>query len=56
MKSLHADARRILLIGDIGKAFSDADALQELPCEVHTHVLDALRAAAKSSFKAIAEY
>ncbi|MHC4239698.1 MAG: GGDEF domain-containing protein, partial [Planctomycetota bacterium] len=37
-----------------GKAFSDADALQELPCEVHTHVLDALRAAAKSSFKAIA--
>jgi len=52
--SSDADTRKILLIGDIGRAFLDAEAISELPCEVYTNMLDAIDAAAKNSFAAIA--
>jgi len=52
--SSDADTRKILLIGDIGRAFLDADAISELPCEVCANMLDAIDAAAKNSFAAIA--
>ncbi len=52
--SSDADSRKILLIGDIGRAFLDADAISELPCEVCANMLDAIDAAAKNSFAAIA--
>jgi len=42
------------LIGDISRAFSDGDTLRDLPCEVCTSMLDAVNAAAKNSFAAIA--
>ena len=48
-----ADTRKILLIGDIDRAFSDADTVRELPCEVYTNIPDAVDAAAKNSFQAI---
>lgn len=48
------DAGKILLIGDISKAFLDAGAMGELPCEVHTNMLDAIEAATRNSFSAIA--
>ena len=51
--SSDADTQKILLIGDIGSAFLDADAVRELPCEVYPNMLDAIDAAAKSSFRAI---
>jgi len=54
MKTSDTDARKILLIGDIYGAFIDADAISELPCEVHTNIGDAIGAAAKNSFAAIA--
>ena len=46
--------RRVLLIGDVGKAFIDADAVRGLPCEVHADVAGAVAAAGKNSFAAIA--
>ena len=49
-----ADARRILLIGDINGAFLDADAIRRLPCEIQTNMPDAIEMAAKNSFAAIA--
>ena len=52
--SSDADAWKILLVGDIGKAFLDSDAVKTLPCEVHANVLDAIDAAAKNNFVAIA--
>ena len=52
--SSDADAWKILLVGDIGKAFLDSDAVKTLPCEVHASVLDAIDAAAKNNFVAIA--
>jgi len=51
--SSHSDNREVLLIGDIGKAFLDADAVRELPCEVYTNMGDAIKAAAKNKFRAI---
>jgi len=54
MKTSDTEARKILLIGDIGRAFPDADAVGELPCEVHTNMRDGVNAAAKNSFAAIA--
>jgi GGDEF domain-containing protein len=36
---------RILLIGNIDRAFSDVNAADNLPCEVRTNVLDAIEAA-----------
>jgi len=52
--SSDADTRKILLIGDIGRAFLDADTISKLPCEVYADILDAIDAAAKNSFSAIA--
>ena len=52
--SSDADSRKILLIGDIGRTFLDADAISKLPCEVYANMLDAIDAAAKNNFAAIA--
>jgi len=52
--SSDAGTRKILLIGDIGRAFLDAEAISELPCEVYANMLDAIDAATKNSFAAIA--
>jgi diguanylate cyclase (GGDEF)-like protein len=49
-----ADTRRVLLIGDIARAFSDSDAIRGMPCEIQTNLLDAIDTAAKNSFVAIA--
>lgn len=48
------DSRRILLIGDISKAFLDADTISNLPCEIHSNMLDAIDSAAKNSFLGVA--
>jgi diguanylate cyclase (GGDEF)-like protein len=48
------DTRRILLIGDINGAFSDADAIRRLACEIQTNMPDAIETVAKNSFAAIA--
>ena len=45
--------QKILLIGDIGKVFLDAGVVAEERCEVCVNMLDAIEAAAKSSFSAI---
>jgi len=45
--------RKILLIGDIGRAFLDAGAVKELPCEVRANIADAIDAATKNSFRTI---
>ena len=61
--SSDTNSRRILLIGDINRAFLDADApaallrrakQQGLPCEIQTNMPDAIEMAARSSFAAIA--
>ncbi|MBW8040529.1 MAG: GGDEF domain-containing protein [Planctomycetes bacterium] len=49
-----SDFRKILLIGDISRAFLDAEAVRELPCEVFTNMPDAIEAASKNSFAAVA--
>ena len=58
----NADTRRILLIGDIKTAFSDADALSRagastelsrMSCEIRTIMPDAIDAAAKRHFRAV---
>ena len=46
------DSRRILLIGDIDRAFLDADAVRSLPCEVCGNMLDGIDAAARNDFRA----
>jgi diguanylate cyclase (GGDEF)-like protein len=52
--SAGADSRRVLLIGDINGAFSDADAIRRSACEIQTNMPDAIETAAKNSFAAIA--
>jgi len=52
--SSDVDTRKILLVGDISRAFLDAGAVSKLPCEVHANMLDAIDAAAKNNFTAIA--
>jgi diguanylate cyclase (GGDEF)-like protein len=61
--SSDTNSRRILLIGDINRAFLDADApaallrrakQQGLACEIQTNMPDAIEMAARSSFAAIA--
>ncbi|MFQ6036756.1 MAG: GGDEF domain-containing protein [Sedimentisphaerales bacterium] len=44
---------KILLIGDISKAFLDTSSIINKDCEVHTNMLDAINAAAKNNFTAI---
>ncbi|UCC22426.1 MAG: GGDEF domain-containing protein [Planctomycetota bacterium] len=52
--SSHTDACKILLVGDIGRAFLDTDAARRLPCEIHGNISDAIDAAAKNNFTAVA--
>ena len=44
---------KILLVGDVGKAFLDAGAITEKHCVVCTNMLDAIDVAAKNDFAAI---
>ncbi len=53
MKTSDSDTRKILLIGDIGRIFLDADAVSKPPCEVYGNMPDAIEAAAKNNFRAI---
>jgi diguanylate cyclase (GGDEF)-like protein len=53
MSASYTDTRKVLLIGDIGRAFLDADAVREFPCQVHSDILDGIEAASKNNFKAI---
>jgi diguanylate cyclase (GGDEF)-like protein len=53
-QSADTNTRKVLLIGDIDRAFLDADAVGRLPCEIRTDMPDAIEAAAKKSFAAIA--
>ena len=47
------DGRKILLIGDVDRAFSDADAVRQLPCAIQTNIPDAVSLAEKENFAAI---
>lgn len=51
--SAGASARRVLLVGDIGGAFLDADAVRRLPCEIQTNIPDGIAAAAKNRYDTI---
>jgi len=53
MNAPDTDSRKILLIGDISRAFLDAGAITKEPCEVRTSMPDAIDVAAKNSFRAI---
>jgi len=48
------ETRKILLVGDINKAFLDAGSVTDKHCEVYANMLDAIDAAAKNNFAAIA--
>jgi GGDEF domain-containing protein len=45
--------RKILLVGDVSKAFLEADAVTERHCEICPNISDAVSAAAKNEFAAI---
>ncbi|UCD49869.1 MAG: GGDEF domain-containing protein [Phycisphaerales bacterium] len=47
-------SRALLLVGDIGTAFLDATSAGRYPCDVRTHVLEAIEAAARHDYRAIA--
>ena len=47
------NARKILLIGDVNRAFLDAETISEPGCDVYRNVADGVEAAAKNSFAAI---
>ena len=49
-----SDARKVLLIGDVSRALLDPEAVKELPCQVTTNMPDAIEAASKNSFAAVA--
>ena len=49
-----AGSTRILLVGDIRKAFVDADCAGRYPCDVAASPLDAIEIAAKGSFGVVA--
>ncbi len=49
-----SNSGKILVIGDISRAFLDAEAVGELPCEVYTNLSDGIEAASKNSFAAVA--
>jgi diguanylate cyclase (GGDEF)-like protein len=49
-----SDARNVLLIGDVSRALLDPEAVRELPCQVTTNMPDAIEAATKNSFAAVA--
>ena len=49
-----SDAAKILLIGDVSRAFLDVEAVRELPCQVTTNMPEAIESALKNNFAAIA--
>lgn len=51
--SLAKDGVRTMLIGNVSRVFSDADAADELCCELYANMLDGVEAAAKSGFGCI---
>ncbi|MHC4111795.1 MAG: GGDEF domain-containing protein [Planctomycetota bacterium] len=48
------DAPNVLLIGDVSRALLDPQAVRELPCQVTANMPDAIEAASKNSFAAVA--
>ncbi len=48
------DMQNVLLIGDVERAFLDSNAVRGLPCEIYGGLADAMDAAAKKKFTAIA--
>ena len=52
-KSDDPNTQKILLIGDVSRAFLDADAVREPPCQVQANMPDAIEVAAKNNFAAI---
>ncbi len=48
-----ADVGRILLVGDISKAFSDAESVANLSCSVYANILDGIEAATGKDFAVI---
>jgi len=54
VRTSNAEIRKILLVGDISKAFLDAGSVCELPCEVCANMRDAMGVAAKNDFAAVA--
>jgi len=49
-----ASSRALLLVGDIGTALLDATRAGRYSCDVRTHVLEAIEAAARHDYRAIA--
>jgi diguanylate cyclase (GGDEF)-like protein len=47
------DIKKIMLVGDIGKAFFDAEAVSDGPYVIYDNVLDAINAAAGGGFSAV---
>ena len=54
MRSPGTETRKILLIGDIDRAFSDVGGITKSSCKVCANMVDAIDTAAKNSFAAIA--
>ncbi len=48
------DNPKVLIMGDIGEAFVDAEALRLLPCDVYADIPDGIRAAAKNHYEVVA--
>jgi diguanylate cyclase (GGDEF)-like protein len=44
---------KVLLVGDIGKAFLDAECVRRYPCDVKANLLDAIEAAAACDYDAV---
>ncbi|MBA7659964.1 hypothetical protein ES703_67961 [subsurface metagenome] len=53
MSAPDTDTRKILLVGDISRAFLDTGAIAKSGCQVWPNMLDAIDTAAKNSFQAI---
>ncbi|MHC4395782.1 MAG: GGDEF domain-containing protein [Planctomycetota bacterium] len=51
--SPNTNAQKVLLAGDISRAFLDADTVRKMPCQVHSDIIDAIDAAAEKSFAVI---
>ncbi|MHC4312640.1 MAG: GGDEF domain-containing protein [Planctomycetota bacterium] len=49
-----SDTAKILLIGDVSRGFLDVEAVGELPCQVSPDMPEAIEAASKNNFAAIA--
>jgi len=54
MKTSNTNSLKILLIGDINKAFLDTGVLGKLPCKVYANIVSGIEAARNNSFAAIA--